>query len=229
MSKRAKKVVLFIVEGPTDEDALSPILKRIFQNDEVRFHVVHGDVTIKDGIKPQNAINTINALVTSELERYGLRKADLLRVVHIIDTDGAFIPDDCVIPNGSDKIEYTEDKIIAVNHRQIIERNQTKTAVVKRLYSVGKISAFPYSVYFFSRNLEHALHNVSADLTDQEKIDYADAFADKYADDPDGFITLLSNSDFTVIGDYGDSWQFIFSGTNSLKRHCNLHILFQES
>ena len=37
MASKTKKVILFIVEGPTDEDALSPVLKKIFQNEEVRF------------------------------------------------------------------------------------------------------------------------------------------------------------------------------------------------
>lgn len=41
MSK-AKKVIFVIVEGPTDEDALSSVLKQIFSSAEVHFHVIHG-------------------------------------------------------------------------------------------------------------------------------------------------------------------------------------------
>lgn len=40
MSK-AKKVIFVIVEGPTDEDALSSVLKQIFSSAEVHFHVIH--------------------------------------------------------------------------------------------------------------------------------------------------------------------------------------------
>lgn len=36
-----KKIMLFIVEGPTDETALSTVLSRIFSSDTVRFQVVH--------------------------------------------------------------------------------------------------------------------------------------------------------------------------------------------
>ncbi|GAB1477354.1 hypothetical protein MASR2M70_21920 [Bacillota bacterium] len=47
MNAKTKKIILFIVEGPTDEDALSSILKKIFEGEgkDIRFHVVHGDMT----------------------------------------------------------------------------------------------------------------------------------------------------------------------------------------
>ena len=41
MSK-AKKVIFVIVEGPTDKDALSSVLKQIFSSAEVHFHVIYG-------------------------------------------------------------------------------------------------------------------------------------------------------------------------------------------
>ena len=43
-----KKVVIFIVEGPSDEAALGTIMKEYFASNEVQFVVVHGDITLKD-------------------------------------------------------------------------------------------------------------------------------------------------------------------------------------
>lgn len=229
MTKRTKKVILFIVEGPTDEDTLSPVLKKIFQNDEIHFHVVYGDITAKEEITGTNALKTINTLIKTELERYGFHKTDILKVIHLIDTDGAFIPAGHVMAGNIDRIKYEETQIISPNPQSIIARNLKKTSVVKRLYLVGKISSFPYEAYYFSRNMEHVLHNISGDLTDDEKINYADDFADEYANNSEAFIQLLSNSDFTVPGNYGESWEFIFSEVNSLGRNCNLHILFQDA
>lgn len=40
-----RKVVLFIVEGPSDEAALGGIFTKIFNNAAVKFDVIHGDVT----------------------------------------------------------------------------------------------------------------------------------------------------------------------------------------
>ena len=47
---REKKVVLFIVEGPSDEAALGSVMKEYFSSDEVQFVVVHGDITLKDNV-----------------------------------------------------------------------------------------------------------------------------------------------------------------------------------
>ncbi len=42
---REKKVIVFIIEGPSDEAALGTIMKEHFSSNEVRFVVVHGDIT----------------------------------------------------------------------------------------------------------------------------------------------------------------------------------------
>ena len=39
-----RKVVLFVVEGPSDEAALGGLLGRVFDSDVVKFDVVHGDL-----------------------------------------------------------------------------------------------------------------------------------------------------------------------------------------
>lgn len=43
-----KKVVAFIMEGPSDEAALGSIMKEYFSSNEVQFVVLHGDITLKD-------------------------------------------------------------------------------------------------------------------------------------------------------------------------------------
>lgn len=40
-----KKVIVVIVEGPSDENAIGSILKEYFSSEEVQFAVVHGDIT----------------------------------------------------------------------------------------------------------------------------------------------------------------------------------------
>ena len=40
-----KKVVVVIVEGPSDENAIGGVLKEFFSSEEVQFAVVHGDIT----------------------------------------------------------------------------------------------------------------------------------------------------------------------------------------
>ena len=66
MAADTKKVILFIAEGPTDEYALSPVLKKIFQNSHVRFHVVHGDLTSDFTVDNSNAVKTVNSHIKME-------------------------------------------------------------------------------------------------------------------------------------------------------------------
>lgn len=39
--------LIFIVEGPTEEAALAQILSRIFSTSQIKFEIVHGDITIE--------------------------------------------------------------------------------------------------------------------------------------------------------------------------------------
>jgi hypothetical protein len=226
MASKSKKVILFIAEGPTDEDTLSPILKKIFQNEEVRFHIVHGDMTSNWSVSVNSAVKTVYEHVEIERKRYGFQRNDILKVIHLVDTDGVFIPSNRVIHNKVKDIQYYDDRVETASPKRVQERNERKSQILNRLSETGKVGTIPYHVYYFSRNLEHVFHNRTGNLTDEEKVNFADAFADRYLSDPNGFLSFLSDSDFTVSGDYNDTWKFIGQGVNSLHRHSNFHLLF---
>lgn len=226
MINKTKKVILFIAEGPTDEETLSPVLKKIFQKEDVRFHIVHGDLTSNWSVTAQNAVKTVNRHIDTERKRYGFEKKDILKVIHLVDIDGAFIQEEKVVYGKHEEILYLRDHIETRFPETVINRNKRKSQILSRLSLTGKISSIPYSIYYFSRNLEHVLHNSSKNLTNEEKVNYADTFADRYCLDPASFLSFLSGNDFTVPGDYRDTWEFISEGTNSLNRYSNFHLLF---
>ena len=124
MAADTKKVILFIAEGPTDEDALSPVLKKIFQNSHVRFHVVHGDLTSDFTVDNSNAVKTVNSHIKMELDRYGFKRSDIIRVIHLIDTDGAFIPNANVVAGDVEHIQYEENQIVTKSVPRTIARNE---------------------------------------------------------------------------------------------------------
>ncbi|MDR0923762.1 MAG: hypothetical protein LBN31_05375 [Hungatella sp.] len=228
MAAKTKKVILFIVEGPTDEETLSPVLKKTFQREDVRFHVVHGDMTSNWSVSGNNAVKTVYEHIEVERKRYGIEKKDILKVIHLVDIDGAFIPADKVIPSKTGAIQYFDDRIESADPDGVVDRNTRKSQVLYRLCTADAVGKIPYSIYYFSRNLEHVLHDDNRDLTDDEKINYADAFADRYGSDQKGFQAFISSDDFAVPGDFRETWNFIMQGLNSLHRYCNLHLLFQE-
>ena len=104
---KTKKVILFIVEGITDKTALGSVLDAILSNEKIHFAITEGDITTKDDVNASNVIRRSNEIVNFTQERYHFKAFDLLEIVHLIDTDGAFIPDTAVIDNPNvEHIQY---------------------------------------------------------------------------------------------------------------------------
>ena len=60
---RLKKIVLFIVEGITDEMSLSLILSKLIDDSSVQFHVINQDITADFNSNSQNIIKKIDGEV----------------------------------------------------------------------------------------------------------------------------------------------------------------------
>lgn len=225
---KSKKVVLFIVEGPSDQSALSVILSKIFDQDEVYVYVVYGDVTAENGATPQNIVRKVNAFIKDHMSTYRLRKADMLQVVHLMDTDGAYVPDDVVTELVTvSKTVYNPGQIIAANRQQIIDRNRQKRANMDRLALEPAIAGIPYLAIYMSCNLDHVLYN-KLNSHDSDKRKDSIAFARKYRNDIEAFISFINDSDFSVSGDRKETWEYIRQGLNSIDRHTNLGLCFSD-
>ena len=224
-----KRIILFIVEGPTEETSLSTVLNRIFSSDQVRFQVVHGDILTHDFVNSDEIVKAVNQQV-KDFRGQIYKPSDILRIIHLADMDGAFIPNEAVILEEQEYRSYpiyTETQILTDNPQGIISRNARKQQNINRLSARGKIGGIPYSFYYFSCNLEHVLHN-QKNLSEEEKISCADAFDVKYATDPDAFIHFMRDEPFAVPGSYSETWNFIKEGTNSLERYTNFGLALPE-
>lgn len=78
-----------------------------------------------------------------------------------------------------------------------------------------------------SCNLDHVLYN-KQNSADSEKEEDALVFAKRYKDDMSGFLTFISESEFSVKGSYRESWSFIKQEAHSLNRYSNLGICFEK-
>ncbi len=224
-----KKIMLFIVEGPTDETSLSTVLSRIFSSDTVKFQVVHGDVLTRDFVAPDRIIAAVNEQI--KLFRGSIYKpGDFCKVVHLADTDGAFIPEDAVVAEAVEGRQYpfyTDTQILTPEPANIIDRNARKGRNIAKLASTGRVGGIPYSFYYFSCNLDHVLHGRN-NLSEAEKIAFSRAFDLQYADDPNAFIRFMKDESFAVQGTYQETWTFIKQSTRSLERHSNFGIELPE-
>lgn len=222
-----KKVVYVIVEGPSDRKALGVLLSNIYENDRVHIYVTHGDITSDWRTTPANIVAKIGNSVKSYAADYYLKNKDFKEVIHIVDMDGAYISNSAIISDEeADKALYSTTEIHTCDREGIIERNNHKRANIERLKSLRTVwGNIPYSVYYMSCNLDHVLYN-KLNSTDEEKENDADEFAEKYEDDVPGFLEFINESDFSVVSDYQESWEYITKEQHSLERHTNLGICF---
>ena len=221
-----KKIVFVIVEGPSDEEALGVLLNRIYDSKAVYVQVMHCDITTELDVNTGNVVAKIGDVVKKYAGRT-FKPGDFCRIIHITDTDGAFIPDDAVVEDAAAvKPLYSATEIRTQRKSGIENRNLRKRECLNRLSSASRIWGVPYQIYYMSCNLDHALYG-KLNSTDYEKEADAFAFAKKYRDDIPSFMKYISESDFSVVGSYPQSWQYISEGLHSLERHTNFGLCFQ--
>lgn len=221
----SKKVILFIVEGPTEETSLSRILKKIIDSKEVFFHIVNTDITSDRLSNTSNILKKVNDEIKKPILRNYFEKKDILKIVHIVDLDGAYINPENVVYHDNEKVEYTPEKIKTKNVQSIIDRNKSKSSMLNKLSYTKMIGTIPYKVFFFSTNLEHVLHNIQ-NATREEKNKLAQDFEDEFYDNPMEFINFITNEEFALNKDYQETWEFIKKDNNSLKRYTNFNLFF---
>lgn len=227
MKKKAKKVVLFLVEGASDLTSLE-FIDNINTNETIKFQITSGDVTSKLNITPQNCREEINKILLSFLERSKLRKTDIIKIIHILDIDGVYIPEINIIEDKNiKKFLYTINGIVAPSKENVQKRNESKKQIVEKLLVTSKINSIPYEMYYMSCNLEHVLHDKLEDISEDEKKELANKFADRFYEKEIEFIDFINNKDFKVLGDYKATWDFIKKDLNSVNRYSNFWLFFE--
>ena len=246
MAKRSK-VVLFLVEGPSDESALiapfaslwnahgvcsgAVVESEAFFCDVTTVHLFGSEV---DFTITNSVLKNVHNLIAGRIERkHTYDWKDLVRVVHIVDLDGVFVPSSCIRPGTRSGFHYGDDFIEAPDTSDVVLRNQVKAAALRRLVATSALRHgkrnIPYGVFFVSRNLEHAPYGLPRDFSEDEKERLSIAFGEKYKGDPEGFARLLRSEEVRVPGEsHADTWRYAQKGTNSLKRGSNLHLLIDE-
>ncbi len=229
MSMSRKKVVFIIVEGPSDDTALGVIFNRIFDKNKVHIEIMHGDITSDLNIAPKDIVCALGNVVKSYASSMHFTQRHFQQVIHLIDMDGAFITDNAIIENtGLKTPQYLLTTIQTAKPKLLISRNKHKRSKLNRIINLSKVwSTIPYQAYYMSCNLDHVLYD-KLNSTDEDKENDAYAFARKYRDDIDGFLRFISDSDFSRIDGYKESWNFIRQEYHSLERYTNLGICFSD-
>ena len=228
MKRQTNKLVLLIVEGQSEMNALYPLMKRYFSPDNVLFHVYKGDLTVRN-YGSSSPVKEIEKILTEEMRKYGLARSDIREVVEITDTDGIFAPDQAILMDESAQhIIYTEDAVFTAFPESIAERNGKRRHNIGILLETEELKkGIPFRLFYLSRNIEHALYGIDRTVSDNKKTDLAYDFSDEFGSDIDAFREYLYDEDIALGDDYRSSWLAIMDGYESLRRHTNLHILLR--
>jgi hypothetical protein len=218
-----KKVLFIIVEGPSDDEALGLIFTRLFSANHVHVEITHGDITSRNDINKDNIVSKIGDIVRKYAANYSLKQSDFLEVIHIIDTDGTYISDDNIVEDISlNGIKYSLSEIRCPNKSAIEHRNEKKRENLDRIiYQPHVWKSVPYKAYYMSSNLDHVLYDKQNNDDEGKKSDSL-VFSRKYRNDINGFVEFMTNSDFSVVNGYKESWEFIKQDNHSIERHSNL-------
>ncbi len=225
--KKKKKILLVLVEGPSEETALGHFFVKFFEqkNLESRVHVLHMDITTEDGVSPSNIRSMLLEKIDDYLGRYYLERSDVENIIQIVDTDGAYISDSKIVEDSAcEHFYYTENEIRSFNPKMVVNRNKRKRMNLNALCKLREVGRMSYRVYYMSCNLDHVLYNL-LNISDEKKRISANDFLIRYQDDLQGFIDLTTKSSFSVMKDYKDSWEYI-KNHESLKRHSNIGLVF---
>ncbi|MDD4110951.1 MAG: hypothetical protein PHS54_05335 [Clostridia bacterium] len=228
-----KQIILFIVEGMSEQTCFENILNQLDSNKKNKFKIIRGDITAKSC--QYNIVKNISKKVIEFLEEpqnkhYELK--NIKKVVHLIDTDGVFMLDSCIVKNDEDEKIFSGQQYKVPNIKGIIVRNKNKRDVLKKIantnfVSIGKEKVLlQYECYYFSCNLEHVLHNNPNVQTDNEKKKLANSFADQYFGYEYMFLDFIKDKSFATNLCYQDSWNYIMRPENAFNRKTNFNLYF---
>lgn len=242
-----RRTLLLITEGTSDANALAAPLQKLLNEVRLGDFQVRCDVTtarlFPDDFEGKHHFNpgwnvgqTVDGLVDEYLAQQGREATSLGWIAHLTDLDGAFIDDSLVVQDpSSDHREYSTNGIISPSRAATLAELEEKRRCINILVDDKKdfrrsikrreAWAVPYRLFYMSRNLEQALHEVAESLSDDEKAGFAANFAEDNAD-PAVFQANLERAAQRHGGmpSWKDSWEYArdMSSRHSLESGSNL-------
>ncbi len=227
-----KKILLFLVEGLSDKDALEPILSELVDDTKIHFEVLRCDLTTSLDVEVRNLNmkQRITKVIKSFLDNnHGIKKNHIEKIIFLTDSDGCYIDHSCIYYSKNDtSFRYEDDGIYTNSPNEAMDRNERKSRNLNMIYSTLEVFSLPIETYYFSCNLDHVLHH-QRNLEQHLKEDYAFDFADKYENKEEEFIDFVNDPLLCLAYNYTDSWLKIKQDKNSLLRFTNLKIFFDNN
>src|SRR5574344_461227 len=204
-SNETKKVIVVIVEGPSDRMTFENSLRN-YWNDEfenqLKFIVFHGDCILKKNqqdavfIEQAEVKKNVNRVVRKGLKDNKLKASDLLCIVHLCDLDYCFSNKESALIPDSENVFYDINKMeIHVKDSEDFQKSREskrKNINILKFAGFSKIESkdIPYNLYYFNLNLEHSFYD-EPNSSDKEKENNSFEFDEKFTKKKKGFIDFL--------------------------------------
>lgn len=213
-----EKVFLFIVEGPSDQDALIPWIANELRKLKIKVtvKVVYGDLLTEYVQNSKGIFNITSSNVKGKIKNIvdefikspiikadQIKLKDIQKIYYATDTDNCFF-------NQKDSSINKRNCLSKMFNFKMIEVNTTKN--------------IEFEVIFFSQNLEDVLCS-KKDATDDEKERISIEFGMKTLKDRDLFIKTFTEENLKTWNSYSDSYEGIKNYTD---RACNMNNLIDE-
>lgn len=128
----ARQVVVVVAEGESDHLVLEAGLTPLFaaKGMDVRVIVVGADVSSDKHVNTTNIHAAVNAVMGQRvLDTYGLKRSNIVRVLHVMDADGAFVDDSHIVENPNQQHFVCGENSITGKSRDLVaSRNKSKRA-----------------------------------------------------------------------------------------------------
>lgn len=212
------KVILFIVEGPSDQDALIPWIAEELRKLRIRatVKVVYGDILTEYivqysrnfSVTPSNVKGEVKKLIdnylkTSTVKSDQIKMRDIEKIYYVTDTDNCFI-------EIGDTPTNKKNCLLKMFNFHSIELSSEK-----------KIK---FEVIFFAKNLEDVMYS-NENATNEEKEKLSIEFGIESLKNREKFISTFKNSDLKTWDTYEES----YSGIKIyVGRACNMNNLIDE-
>ena len=225
--KNKQKILFLICEGDSDDITLHRSLKNYFSQyvKNIIVEVTQGDLAYKEGISDKNCVEYVGNILKEHKQKNYLFSTDYIAVAHIIDTDGAFMNKENIIEDETLSSNMFKNEYLLTNNREfMLKRFENKKAIYAKLFVTNYIYGIKYYKFYFSRNLEHALYGIE-NATVADKIRLSNLFDETYKLDAINFEYKLRDIMNEVPNDYNESWNYILTGNNYIKRCSNISII----
>lgn len=218
-------VILFILEGTSDETAIVTFVSDYLKKNKIRTTVkcMHGDILtemldktkefIVEPSKVKAAVQNqiIEFLNSSSINSQHIKSKDVSRVYYITDIDDCF-------KKVADYSLNKRQSLIKLFAYDEINVNKTRNTKTERLV--------PFKVLFFSKNLEEIIANdFRDDISDDEKKRISTKFAEDCIKDKQNFFKTFTGDDINTWNTYKESYTGI---RNTEGRACNINNLIDE-